>query len=203
MQGNKISYITTLFALVFMLNSNCFSQELNSRGRGKYSLVAYIGGGPSYYALNAATPTFVTAQTNKLGFAGTVRVLWHPDHLVRLGLESGHMEFYSYKFKDSVNNQGKNYVSGVPILLVASMPLTKRWNIFGGLGFYSLSTHLEYLGKNYSQKLSLGWMGAVSYIQPLSEKLGVATELKWLDANETKDAVICVQLQLVWKFITW
>ena len=206
MQNNRLIHIIALYLAFLSVSSKSYGQADTSSpvsGRGKYALVAYMGGGIGYYAVNAATPASVTAKTNRLGFVGSIRILWHPDHLVRIGFETGHMNFYSYTFRDSVGNTGKTSVSGVPLLLVASMPLTKRWNVFAGAGFYNLTTKLDYFGKNDSHKLSVGWMMAASYIYPLSEKLGLATELKWMDANETVDASICLQLQLVWKLFTW
>jgi len=206
MQGNRRIHIIAVCFILLLGGSKSYGQTDTSspaKGRGEYAFVAYMGGGIGVYAVNAATPVSVTAKTNRLGFVGSFRILWHPDHLVRIGFETGHMNFYSYTFKDSVANTGKTSVSGVPLLLVASMPVTKRWNAFVGAGFYNLTTKLDYLGKNDSHKLSVGWMMAASYIYPLSKKLGIATELKWMDANETVDASICLQMQLVWKFKTW
>ncbi|MBV9987458.1 MAG: hypothetical protein JO301_07255 [Chitinophagaceae bacterium] len=171
--------------------------------RGQYSLVAYISGGMGHYATAAGTPVAVNPVTSKWGFAGSVRVLWYPDHLLRIGFESGHMTFYSYKFTDSIGKAGKTSVTGVPLLLVASMPITARLNAFFGTGFYNMTTNLDYGGKTDSHKLAVGWMLAASYVQPLSKDLGVGFELKWMDAAQTVDASIVGQLQLVWKFIKW
>ncbi|MCW3087949.1 MAG: hypothetical protein JWQ78_1335 [Sediminibacterium sp.] len=171
-------------------------------GRGEYALVAYIGGGMGYYATNAGAPSFANT-VNRWGHAATIRILWHPDHLLRVGFETGHMTFYSYKLKDSAGNTGRTELTGVPLLLVTSMPVTKRLNIFFGTGFTSVSTNLDYKGHTNSSKLSVSWMLAASYIQPLSEKLGIGTELKWMDAAETADASVVAQIQLVWKFLKW
>lgn len=172
-------------------------------GRGQYSLVAYISGGMGYFAENAGAPAFVTTRLNKWGPAATVRILWHPDHLLRMGVETGHITFYSYTIKDSVGNTGKTSLTGIPLLLVASMPITARINAFFGTGFYQMTTNLNYKGSTSSGKFAVGWMIAASYIQPLSKNLGLGTELKWMDAAETADASVVAQLQLVWKFLKW
>lgn len=172
-------------------------------GRGQYGLVLYVSGGLGYYETHAGVPLSVKTNVNKYGFCGSVRILWHPDHLLRVGLESGHMTFYSYTIQDSVGNTGKAALTGVPLLLVASMPITKRLNAFFGTGFYSLTTALDYKGKVDSHKLSVGWMLAASYIQPLSKDLGLGVEVKWMDAAQTVDASLVGQLQLVWKFLKW
>ncbi|HET7898813.1 MAG TPA: hypothetical protein VFL47_14110, partial [Flavisolibacter sp.] len=72
-----------------------------------------------------------------------------------------------------------------------------------GSGVYFLTTNLDYRGKTTSNKLSIGWMAAASYIFPLSEKLGLGTEAKWMNAAETSNGILSLQLQLVWKFLNW
>jgi hypothetical protein len=187
--------------LLFSTAHRLYGQDGNTRG--EYAFVAYIGGGMGYYTTGAGTPVAVQSTTSKWGFAGTVRVLWHPDHLLRVGLETGHMTFYSYKFTDSAGKSGKTSITGVPLLLVASMPITARLNAFFGTGFYNMTTNLDYAGTNDAHKLSVGWMLATSYIQPVSKNLGLGIELKWMDAAQTVDAAIVGQLQLVWKFLKW
>lgn len=201
MRSNRSIFVSLAVALLFTAAS-ARGQESGGQ-RGQYAFVAYIGGGMGYYATPAGTPTAVNPTTSKWGFNSTVRVLWHPDHLLRVGLESGHMTFYSYTFTDSIGTRGKNAVTGVPLLLVASMPVTSRLNVFFGTGFYNLTTKLDYAGKTTAHKLSVGWMLATSYIQPVSKDLGIGLEVKWADAAQTVDASIIGQLQLVWKFIKW
>lgn len=205
MRSNRIIHITILFLVCFLISVKDYAQSdsFPVTRRGQYAFVAYISGGFGYYVSPAGVPVSVTTQTNKLGFCGSIRILWHPDHLLRVGLESGHMMFYSYTIKDSTGNTGKNALTGVPLLLVASMPITKRLNAFFGTGFYNLTTKLDYAGKTDTHKLSVGWMLAASYIQPLSKDLGLGMELKFMDAAQTVDASLVAQLQLVWKFLKW
>lgn len=195
--------ISVFLAVALSFAAAASHAQESSGQRGQYAFVAYIGGGMGYYASHAGTPTAVNPTTNKWGFNGTLRVLWHPDHLLRVGLETGHMTFYSYKFTDSAGNAGKTAVTGVPLLLVASMPVTARLNVFFGTGFYNLTTNLDYAGKTTAKKLSVGWMLATSYIQPVSKDLGIGLEVKWADAAQTVDASVVGQIQLVWKFLKW
>lgn len=204
MRDNKIIY-SILFCLIFFsisLKSDGQSEKTSAEGRGEYALVAYISGGIGYYATHAGTSPFAT-NLNKWGPAATIRILWHPDHLLRVGFETGHTTFYSYQLKDSVGNTGKTTLTGIPLLLVTSMPVTKRLHVYFGTGFTNVSTNLNYKGKTSSNKLSVSWMLAASYIHPISKNLGIGTEVKWLDAAETADASASVQLQLVYKFLKW
>ena len=207
MLGNKIKYIkSTCFLLA--LASVGIAQTKSSGGEflpakregHGYALVAYVSGGLSYYASRGGTTTFLKTQVTKLNPVATVRVMWHPDHLLRLGVETGYVTFYTYTLKDTV---GKVALNAIPFLVEWSMPITKRFNAFVGTGVYFLNSNLKYDGKASSSKASLGWVAAVSYTLPLTKTLGIATELKYMDASETVNALACVQVQLVWKFFKW
>ena len=172
-------------------------------GRGQYSLVAYIGGGMSSYLSPKVSPEYLQAGSNRINPVGTVRILWHPDHLLKAGLETGYVTFYKYDFKDSAGKGGKVALNAVPFLLEFSMSLKKRFNIFAGSGLYFLNTKLDYSGKVTSNKVAVGWMAAASYILPLGTQTGLGTEVKWLYAAETGSGSLCGQLQLVWRFLKW
>ncbi len=170
-------------------------------GDGTYSLVAYVGGGLSNYATSVGgPPAGVPYDVSRAGFAGTVRVMWHPDHLIRLGIESGWTKFYQYTFGSQ--NQGEMVLSGVPLLAVWSMNVLKV-DLFAGAGYYYMNSNLNYQGTVNAYTWSLGWMAAASYTQPLSDKLGVAGEIKWMNPVESQDAVVTLQVQLVWKILEW
>jgi hypothetical protein len=171
--------------------------------RGEYTLVAYVGTGLSYYSTSIGIPPGLDQVTiNRTGVPTTLRVMWHPDHRLRLGLETGWSTLYSYHAQTS-GKPVKVYISTVPILIVWSMPIAKRFNIFAGTGAFIINSHVDYAGKVNVDMFSLGWMVAGSYVQPISKRLGIAGEIKWLDAIETEDASLGFQIQLVWKFLRW
>lgn len=172
-------------------------------GRGQYSLVAYIGGGMSYYLAQKVGQDYLQPVPQKLNPVGTLRILWHPDHLLKAGLETGYVTFYKYDLKDSAGRAGKIALNATPLLLEWSMSLKNRFNIFAGSGLYFLNTKLNYQGKVTSNKLAVGWMAAASYILPLGTQTGLGTEVKWLYAAETGNGSLCAQLQLVWRFLRW
>lgn len=200
-------FITILFILLFSFStgfgqkSSGFSSQPGKHG--EYALVAYISGGAGYFASNKGIPTYVQTSTSKINPVTTFRLMWFPDHLLKVGLETGYFTFYSYTLTDSVGNKGKVSLNAIPVLLVWSMSITKHFNIFAGSGAYFLDTKLDYLSKTSSRKFSVGWMAATSYILPLGKNTGLGLEGKWLYAAETSNGSICAQLQFVWKFLKW
>lgn len=203
MCNNKYIFIFSLLFLAiqsFGQNTEFTSQPT---GRGNYALVAYISGGPGYFISNDGAPSYLNPNQVKFNPVTTIRIMWHPDHLLKVGLESGFINFYAYNLTDSAGNKGKIALDAIPLLLEWSMSVTKRFNIFAGSGAYLLNTHLNYLGKTNSKKISVGWMAAASYILPLSKNTGLGAEAKWLYAAETVKGTLCLQLQFVWKFLKW
>ena len=168
---------------------------------GPYKLVAYIGGGYSYYtAPPGGPPPGVPVDVTKSGLVGTVRLMWVPDHLIRLGLETGWTTFYNYTF--GAQNDGKLSLSGVPVIVVWSMNVL-HVDLFAGAGYYRMNSNLDYHGTVNGTTWSLGWLAAGSYTHQISDNLGVAGELKWMNAVESHDAVMTIQVQLVWKILEW
>ena len=189
------------------LSVSSFAQEdgfsSQPQKRGEYGWVVYVSGGAGYYFSNRGRPSDLDAKVSNLSHVSNIRSMWHPDHLLKVDLETGHMTFYSYTFKDSAGVSGKTKLYAIPVLIEWTMAVTKRLNLFAGSGVYFLRTNLDYRGRTVSPKLSIGWMAAGSYIHPLSSTVGLGTEIKWMDAAETNNGIVSLQLQLVWKFLKW
>jgi hypothetical protein len=167
----------------------------------KNALVVYLGGGGGYFASREGAPAYLHPVVQHINPVGTVRVMWHPRFLLRVGLETGLVNFYQYTLKDSVNNPGKIRLSAIPVLLEWSMAVTRHFNLFAGSGAYIMITNLDYQQNATAYKFNVGWMAAASYIVPLSASTGLGTEAKWLYAAGTSNGTFCLQLQFVWKFL--
>lgn len=192
-------------SFLFCLTANAQDEGFSSQPqrRGQYGWVVYASGGAGYYVSNSGVPRYANPTVSNLGHVANLRIMWHPDHLLKVGVETGHMTFYSYRFTDSAGVSGKTKLQAVPVLIEWTMAVTKRLNLFAGSGFYFLRTNLDYRGRTVSPKMSAGWMAAASYIHPLSANVGLGTELKWMDAVEANNGMVSLQLQLVWRFANW
>lgn len=181
--------------------------------RGRYAVVLTVGGGLSCYSAPLRVPPGLEqVDVSRFGVPAMFRAMWHPDHRLRIGLETGWTTMYSYRGLAS-GERARVYVSAVPMLLVFSMPLAwlsgaersfaQRLAVSGGTGVFLINSRLDYAGTVNSNRPSLGWMLAGSYTQPITRRFRVATEVKWLDAIATEDAAFSVQLQLVWRAFSW
>lgn len=167
-----------------------------------YALVLYAGGGLSFYPVEAGVPSHLDTRLTSLGPSACARLMWLPDHRLRVGFESGWTPIYSYSI-EGPGPRGSVELVAVPLLLVWSMPITKRFSVFAGYGTYRITSKLDYLGTTRSSTFSLGYAAALSYVYPLSGTVGVDLEVKWYDAAETRHHLLSAQLQLVWKLHRW
>ncbi|MBL0358993.1 MAG: hypothetical protein IPP72_19975 [Chitinophagaceae bacterium] len=106
--------------------------------RRKPSFVLQAGGGASYYTAHVNTSSVAyTGTLNKWSPAGTLRLMWYPRYRLRLGLETGFTNFYRYKVTDT-SGQGQVSLQAIPLLVVWSMQVLPRLNIYAGFGSYIL-----------------------------------------------------------------
>ncbi|MDQ6815114.1 MAG: hypothetical protein M3040_15365 [Bacteroidota bacterium] len=169
----------------------------------KYTLILYLSGGVGYFPSNKGAPAYLQPQLIKVNPVSTARIMWHPDHRLKAGFETGYMTFYSYKFSDADGKRGTVSLDAIPLLLEFSVSVKKHFNLFAGPGFYILNTNLDYAGKTQSKKVTPGWMGAAAYTVPVSKAIALGAEAKWLYAAETLRGSFGLQLQASWRFLKW
>lgn len=181
--------------------------------RGKYQVVLSAGGGTALYQNFVGIPTQWQHTTiTRRGNSYTMRAMWYPDHRLRTGIETGLTTFYTYR--GTVNGESSSVqVSAIPLMLVFSMPLGwdngrlqrfwERVSLTAGTGSYLIRSQLAYKGLTSSQELSLGWMAAGSYVQPLGDRFGLVVEVRWLNASTTKESDYALQLHLQWRAFRW
>ena len=181
--------------------------------RGPYTIVVSAGGGLSYYSTHLGVPAALEqTHLSRFGVPGSLRVMWYPDHRLRMGLETGWTTMYSYR--GLVAGEAAHvYVSAVPVLLVFSMPLGwlrgtdrslfRRLAITAGTGVYLNYSRLDYVGTVKANTTSLGWMAAGSYTYPIGRRFRIAGELKWFDAVAAENAAFTAEIQLVWRSFSW
>lgn len=190
--------MTSMFFNTLFAQSTVKADTLVKR---KSSFILYVGGGFASYIANINPQSGVGVQNvSKTSAAGTFRLMWHPAYRLWLGVESGYTNFFSYELKNGTQT-GKVSLHAIPILIVWSMPVIKRISIFAGIGSYLLISDLKYNGNVHSKFFSLGSDIAILYTQPVSTRFGLAAEAKWMNAFETRDNMLGLQVQMVWKFI--
>lgn len=187
-----------LFSIV--ISSNCFGQTTDTT----YKVNAVLGLGYSYY-ISSLTEL---DGFNPHSFNATVKIMWQPEHLLRVGIESGYLSFYSYKQSGFTSEYGttdvKSSLSAVPIILIFSMELFKEFEISTGVGVYFLFSEIDsYDNKVSSSVFSNGYYSSVSYYYPLNKDIKVGGELKYYYISKIEDADISLQFVLKYNFLEY
>jgi len=170
-----------------------------------YSLTAYVSGG---YVHNVSEFTISPAGLDRGGMGFAVRIMWKPEHLLRMGLETGRTHVYSVKQEGLQTAYGKTDVNmtlnATPILLVFSMSPFDNLDVYVGGGSAFLSSDAESFGStSATSSLSGGAMAAVSYMRPLSDAWSIGGEAKWLYFDKYDDMVVSLQVMVSFRFLEY
>jgi hypothetical protein len=200
MSSNARRAIFWLLALVFVCATGR-AQETDTT----YALIAYGGAG---YTRNLSTFDITPQGLQQNGFGGTLRIMWKPEHLLRLGIETGLTQVYQVKTVNIQSTYGAtdftSSLNAVPILLAFSMPLTDRLEVILRSGGYLLYSNTESFGNTVSSStLSTGFGFGLSYMTPLDEDWGIGGEIKWYHMSKFDDDNIMLQVMVSYNFLEW
>ena len=145
---------------------------------------------------------------NKSGFIGSFRVMWQPEHLLQLGLESGYNTLYSYEQSDVETEFGKtnanSSLTAIPVFLVISMHVTDGVNITGGFGPSFLTTSFESFDlQTSSSQSSTGYFVAAEYQHFLTNKISIGGDLRWYYIQKIEDGTLSLNVTLGYQLFTW
>jgi hypothetical protein len=148
------------------------------------------------------------AGLNQNGFIGSFRIMWEPEHLLLIGLESGYNSLYTYEENDLDTDFGstdaKSSLSSIPLFLVISMKLTPSFNLLTGFGPSFLKTSFDAFGwHTQSTQISTSYYVAASYNYPLNQKLYIGGEFGWYHIQKIEDGTLSLQLTLGYKILSW
>jgi len=195
--------IYKIITAIFFISITAFPQSKDSL----YYLTAELGAGYSRYITTLDFPNL-----NQNGFSGTVRVMWHPEHLLSLGIETGYQYLYSIKANPNIPGIGvveaKASMVSVPIFIIYQMKILPstlpNLGVLFGSGVFFLSSNSEAFGDNVSSsQLSVGFTGAATYLHPLNDDISIGGEIKYYYISKIQDADLSIQILFSYKFLSW
>lgn len=184
-----------IILISFICQQNLFGQTKEA----KYYVNTFASAGYGVFL------TDLDAQgLNNSGFNGSFRIMWQPEHLLSLGLETGFIQFYTLSQSNVDTDFGvtdiETKLTAVPILIVYSMKIIDQVQINLGTGLYILySTVDSHNNKVTSSQVSSGFMLSGSYSYPLNNSFSLGGELKWNYVNKINDGSL--SLQFVLKYV--
>ena len=192
-------YIIKILIAVIVISSVALPQ-LNDT---TYSLSTEIGVGYSRYFT-----TMDYDDLNQNGFSGTVRVMWNPEHLLSIGLETGYQQLYSLDVSDFSTEFGNTNVSAsmhtVPIFIVFAMKVLPNVKLSAGSGVYLLFNSGEAFGDELSSnQISIGAHVGASYTYPINNSMAIGGELLYSYFSKLQDQTVAIQFVFVYDFLKW
>lgn len=168
-----------------------------------YSISTEIGVGYSRYFT-----TMDYDDLNKNGFSGTVRVMWNPEHLLSIGLETGYQYLYSIDISDYSTEYGTTNFSAsmytVPIFMIFSMKISPNVKLSAGSGMYLLYNSGELFGDQLnSNQLSIGARAGIAYTYPINNSISIGGELLYSYFSKIQDQTIAIQFMFIYDFLKY
>ncbi len=194
-----LSKIIFYFALFFVARS--FSQEMVKNN----SLILELSPG---YSISKEKNNFISINRpdrTALGFSA--RVLWRPEHLLRLGFESGLLKISTVNDKNIATEFGETKVkynlNAIPALLFVDM-LIEKIEFSAGTGYYYVFSNLVAFGeKSSSYSWDLGYLLAISYNYSWSDKFILSPEIKYFMITSDSQSIVSFNLKGSYQFFSW
>jgi hypothetical protein len=145
---------------------------------------------------------------NKNGYNAKIRLMWQPEHLLSVGLESGYHHLYSYDAGNRETQFGTTdahaSLTATPLFLVAGMKIFPNTELLGGIGPTFLHSYFESYGSEArSNQISTSYFVAGRYEYPVNESLAIGGELNYYHISKIEDATLSLQFILSYRLLSW
>lgn len=138
------------------------------------------------------------------GVGGSLRIMWHPEHLLSFGVDVGLTRVYSVNQTLEDGSPLHSTLDAMPIQFIFSMSPWHRVAFNIGTGPNFSRSHVESLGNTTSSSaFGASFMASVLYIVPLGQKLGIGGEFKYLRTTTYNDNNLSLSVALAWRFADW
>jgi hypothetical protein len=172
------------------------------------SLKLTIGGGIGHYFNTFTNVLDKDVRNNRPAFSG--KLVWQPEHRLRIGVESGYYFIYSTTRIQSDNKTEllTSSLKVIPLFLCLSMKTAKHLELNFATGWSDLiytvninkSKKNKVTGHTYSMS---NFTAGFTYFIPLGKKMDLGAECKYLYIGKTADNHISVLLNISYKIVHW
>ena len=168
-----------------------------------YRVTAVVAGGYSHLS-----SVFSTPGMNKNGPSASVRLMWTPEHLLSIGIESGYHVLYTTRQDLESPEFGHTRVEAslatVPLHVTFAMRISGVLQIIGGVGGMFLLTTLDAFGAGSSTtQWSTGNFGGVSCLWPVAGSLRLGAEVKYYGIHKIKDGNLVLQAAVAFDLLRY
>ncbi|MBK7106354.1 MAG: hypothetical protein IPH62_13825 [Ignavibacteriae bacterium] len=177
---------------------------IGQNNNASYNIYTNLSFGYSYFA-----STISSKKLNRFQPNAAIKIMWQPEHLLSVGIESGYFLLYTLEKDDFVDEEFgttnvKVNMSAIPLFLAFSMKIYENIELNGGIGGYLILTNVDaFDNKIISTGWSTGYQLGINYLFPFSEKLNFGTELKTYYLSKLESASIGINIFVKYALITY
>jgi len=199
MHNRKIK-ISKLFIIgSLFIFSNIYSQNKDSL----YRVNLDVGLG---YGIHITDLEFEGLQTQQGLFS--FRIMWQPEHHLRVGIESGFLALYSLESELFNSTFGSTDVfltlQAIPIMFVSITEVAKNVEVIAGIGGSILISEVNSFDNNVR---STSWNNTyefgVSYLLPVSKTLKLGGEFKSFYFSRLENFHLSLQIAIKYDFYSY
>jgi hypothetical protein len=187
-----------LVILILFSYYSIVAQSANDNKPIKRRFALYMGIGPNYYFNNLVVGK---NQVNEFNYTFVTRIMWEPEHLLSVGLETGYIRLYTLKSSAPANARINN--SAIPIHLVISMRFLRNWYFNWSMGQSALlnRVHSDTYGDLHATSWSLADFGAtLGYKYKFNSRFSLGIETKFFYSTGNMDRNIALVFLAGYKF---
>ena len=174
-----------LVILVCFISFYVKAQTTSSAVDNNRHFVFYGGVGPNYYFNNLVK---AKDKVNEFNYSFVGRVMWEPEHLLSIGIESGYYRLYTLNVTQPTKVHIAN--SAIPIQLVVSMKFLKTFygNFAIGRSILLNKVDSQDYGNFDASLLSLADISlTVGHKRRLNDKISLGAETKFYYSSKAND----------------
>ncbi len=169
--------------------------------RGDYRLIVQANLGLSQSRIERTTEVD-KAEYSPLGFLRTLRLIWRPDHLLGLGVETGILRVSNLTVRqDATLPVGATIeLDAIPALVIFSM---EKYGIelTSGVGVYNyrVDATLNATDITASTQWEIGWMLGGGYVYPLSRSFSIGGDIRFYSITERQVTLTSLSAKVQWQ----
>ena len=191
--------LSILYFLVIFVGSEIRAQNIDSL----YSVSLNIGFGFTRYVT-----LLPQLGLDKNSFNVTGRIMWRPEHLLSVGIESGYVPLFKLNADNYQSVFGSTDVelslTAIPIFLIFGMELFENLEIYAGVGGASLNSTADYFD---NKVVSASWTNAyelaASYSYQVKDNLKLGGEFKWYNLSKVEDSTLILQIAIMYDLFSY
>lgn len=187
--------------LVLLLLIPCLACAQEDSLRGDYRLIVQANLGLSQSHIERSIDVD-KADYSQLGFLRTLRLIWRPDHLLGMGVETGLLRVSNLIVKqDATLPPGTTLeLDAIPALLIFSM---EKYGIelTSGVGVYNYRVNATLNDADFtaSTQWEIGWMLGGGYAYPLSRSISIGGDLRYYAIPERQVSLTSLSAKVQWQ----